>query len=107
MEVPSLIGLELSDAKARLAEAGLKAGDREYEESKIYTEGLVMWQQYDAGTRLKKGTRVSMKISKGAPDTPEPEPDDGGSDVEVEPDTGNTDTGNPNTDEGGSTTDGM
>ena len=107
VEVPSLIGLELSDAKARLAEAGLKAGDLEYEESKIYTEGLVMWQQYDAGTRLKKGTRVSMKISKGAPDTPEPEPDDGGSNVEVEPDTGNTDTGNPNTDEGGSTTDGM
>ena len=30
-----------------------------------------MWQQYSAGTELKKGTSVSIKISKGMPEVPE------------------------------------
>lgn len=34
-----------------------------------------MWQQYSAGTELKKGTSVSIKISKGVPEVPEnPQP---------------------------------
>ena len=73
--MPALNGLTYDEAKSRLSEAGLSVGGTDYEESTVYSKGYVMWQQYDAGTELKKGTKVSLKISKGAPKVePEPEP---------------------------------
>ena len=54
-----------------------------------------MWQQYDAGEEVEKGTTVNLKVSKGEPE-PEPvvpeEPEDPGNSGDTpsdqEPDTG-------------------
>ena len=70
--VPSLTGLTLDKAVSKLKKAGLKRGQVDYEKSDVYGEGVVMWQQYQAGTALKKGTTVDIIVSQG---TPEEEPE--------------------------------
>ena len=67
--VPSLTGLTLDEAKQKITNAGFTFGGATYEESTVYGEGYVMWQQYEAGSSLKKGTAISVKVSKGAPST--------------------------------------
>lgn len=75
-KVPTLTGLTADDAVRALNQAGFEVGEITYEESSIYGKDYVMWQQYSAGTELKKGTSVSLKISKGVPHVPEnKEPD--------------------------------
>ena len=74
VSVPSLTGLSLEKAEAKLKKAGLKRGTVDYEQSDIYGEGYVMWQQYQAGTAIKKGTTVDIIVSQGSPE-PEPEPE--------------------------------
>ena len=88
--MPYLIGKSLSDAKSSLKKNKLKTGDVNYEFSDTYSEGEVMWQQYDSGERLEKNTSVRLTVSKGPkptttttttqppttiPDIPEPEED--------------------------------
>ena len=73
--VPTLTGLTANQAVQALNKEGLQVGDISYEESNVYGKDYVMWQQYSAGTELKKGTSVSIKISKGVPEVPEnPQP---------------------------------
>lgn len=69
-KVPTLTGLTADAAVQALNEAGLEIGDIFYEESTIYGKNYVMWQQYSAGSELKKGTAVSIKVSKGVPEVP-------------------------------------
>lgn len=66
--VPSLTGLTLEEAISKLKKAGLKRGQVDYEQSDVYGEGFVMWQQYQAGTALKKGTSVDIIVSQGSPE---------------------------------------
>ncbi|MGX8774231.1 MAG: Stk1 family PASTA domain-containing Ser/Thr kinase [Bacillota bacterium] len=63
--VPYLVGRSLSDAQNELATAGLKAGKISYDYSSSYAEGEVMWQQYDAGALIDKGSSVKLRVSKG------------------------------------------
>lgn len=72
-KVPTLTGLTADQAVQALNREGLEVGDISYEESNVYGKDFVMWQQYSAGTELKKGTSVSIKISKGVPKVPEPQ----------------------------------
>ena len=72
-KVPTLTGLTADQAVQALNKEGLEVGDISYEESNVYGKDFVMWQQYSAGTELKKGTSVSIKISKGIPKVPEPQ----------------------------------
>ena len=77
--VPSLTGLTLEKAESKLKKAGLQRGQVDYEQSDVYGEGFVMWQQYQAGTAIKKGTKVDIIVSQGSPEEePErsPEPED-------------------------------
>ncbi|MCR5034843.1 MAG: Stk1 family PASTA domain-containing Ser/Thr kinase [Clostridia bacterium] len=66
--VPYLVGRSLDEAKGELAGAGLKTGNVSYDYSSTYAEGEVMWQQYDAGASIDKGSSVKLRVSKG----PEP-----------------------------------
>lgn len=77
VSVPSLTGITLEEATKKLKKAGLKRGKVTYEQNDIYGEGYVMWQQYQAGTNLKKNTKVALKVSQGSPEPDEPE-DEGG-----------------------------
>lgn len=72
-KVPTLTGLTADQAVQALNKEGLQVGDISYEESNVYGKDFVMWQQYSVGTELKKGTSVSIKISKGIPKVPEPQ----------------------------------
>ena len=66
--VPYLVGRSLADAQNELASANLKTGNVSYDFSSTYAEGEVMWQQYDAGASIDKGSSVKLRVSKG----PEP-----------------------------------
>ena len=63
--VPYLVGKSLSEAQGELAGAGLKTGNVSYDYSSSYAEGEVMWQQYDAGAAIDKGSSVKLRVSKG------------------------------------------
>ena len=66
--VPYLVGKTLDEAQGELAAEGLKTGKISYDYSSTYAEGEVMWQQYDAGAMIDKGSSVKLRVSKG----PEP-----------------------------------
>lgn len=67
--VPSVTGKSLSEAKSAITNAGFKVGNITYDESNVYGNGYVMWQQYAANTSLDKGTTIDIEVSKGAPKT--------------------------------------
>ena len=71
-EVPYMVGKSLSEAQAALAAAKLVCGSVSYDYSTTYSEGEVMWQQYDAGASLAKGSSVKLRVSKGAKPTEAP-----------------------------------
>ncbi len=68
VNMPYVLGKTLNEAKDELKENNLKLGDVDYEYSETYSEGEVIWQQYDSGSRLDKNTSVKLTVSKG----PEP-----------------------------------
>ncbi|MDO4486927.1 MAG: Stk1 family PASTA domain-containing Ser/Thr kinase [Bacillota bacterium] len=68
--VPYLIGKSIGEAESALSQAGLSRGKVSYDYSSTYAEGEVMWQQYEAGAPLDKGSSVKIRVSKG----PKPEP---------------------------------
>lgn len=67
--VPSVTGMSLAQAKAAIANAGFTVGNITYDESNVYGNGYVMWQQYAANTQLDKGTTIDIEVSKGKPQT--------------------------------------
>ena len=70
--VPYLKGKTLSEAESALQNADLKVGSVDYAWSDTYAEGEVMWQQYDADTKLDKNTAVNLQVSKGPKPTQPP-----------------------------------
>lgn len=62
--VPNLVGISARDAEIKLQENNLMAGEIEYQFSSM-PEGIVINQQYESMTELKKGTQVSFTISSG------------------------------------------
>ena len=65
--VPSLTGKSLEEAKSAITNAGFKVGNISYDESNVYGNGYVMWQQYAANTSLEKGETIDIEVSKGKP----------------------------------------
>lgn len=65
--VPMLIGIEINSAKKQINDAGFKVGIITYDESEIYAEGYVMWQEHAANTNINQGTTINVKVSKGPP----------------------------------------
>jgi serine/threonine-protein kinase len=65
VSVPDIIGMSKSQAQNALESIGLAVGVISSDYSDAYDKDRVMWQQYSAGTSLKEGQSVAMKISKG------------------------------------------
>lgn len=65
--VPSVTGKSLEEAKTAIRNAGFSVGNITYDESNVYGNGYVMWQQYAANTSLEKGQTIDIEVSKGAP----------------------------------------
>ena len=75
VEVPNVVGLSVSEAKARLGKAGLVVGSQREVPSNTAPKGVVVEQRYPAGTEVKLGTAVNIGVSSegqqvAAPDAP-------------------------------------
>lgn len=66
VEMPNLLGLTLEKAKAAITKNNLTVGKIGEESSEAYSKNKVMWQQYEAGQQLEKGTAVNFNISIGS-----------------------------------------
>ncbi|PZN13459.1 MAG: Stk1 family PASTA domain-containing Ser/Thr kinase [Bacillota bacterium] len=71
VQVPSLFGLVLDDARAELQRVGLRAGEVR-EVFSDYPAGTVIGQNPPAATAVRPGTAVALVVSKG--DEPPPQP---------------------------------
>lgn len=71
-EVPYMIGSSLSAAQAALAKVGLECGSVTEVFDNNYSAGEVMWQSYDGGALVPKGTAIKLRVSKGPKPTEAP-----------------------------------
>lgn len=65
--VPSVVGLPLAEARARLQEAGLAVGAVRRRSQAGTIEGVVLEQQPPAGARSPRGGRVDLIVSRSEP----------------------------------------
>lgn len=65
VEMVDLIGADISQASNKLKSIGLNIGNIEKKFSNSYDTNQVIWQQYDAGKKLKKDSSIDVVISKG------------------------------------------
>jgi tRNA A-37 threonylcarbamoyl transferase component Bud32 len=75
VQIPEVVGLGVSEAKARLSEAGLTVGSQRKVPSDTAARGVVIEQGYPAGTEVKPGTAVNISVSSelqqvAAPEAP-------------------------------------
>ncbi len=66
VEIPNLVGLTLSEAQAKISEAGLNYNGFEYMESSVAKDKIVA-QNPLRGAKVNKGTNVSVILSEGPP----------------------------------------
>jgi eukaryotic-like serine/threonine-protein kinase len=65
VEVPGVVGLSLSEAKAALDEVSLTVGLQREIPSDTAPEGVVIEQGYPAGVKVEPGTAVNIGVSSG------------------------------------------
>ena len=65
VSMPDLMGKDIDTAKDLLSKAGLSIQTTDYDMSTAYEINTIMWQQYEPGTMVDKGTGVNLKISTG------------------------------------------
>ena len=70
VSVPSVVGMNLNEAQARLHQSGLDLGDISEQESDSVPAGEIISQNPAAGQSVNEGSVVSVVVSKGS--APEP-----------------------------------
>lgn len=73
LSVPNLVGKTVNEAKAKLEESGFEV-EVEYEYSEEIAKDTVISQGNAAGEELKKGSSISLTVSKGSDETKSPIP---------------------------------
>ncbi len=81
--MPSVIGETVTEAERILLAKGFSVGDISFRSSNEYAEDTVSYQSYPVGTEVEKGTAVSIIVSTGPEDVPEPttQPGENGSPI--------------------------
>ncbi|MBR0510291.1 MAG: Stk1 family PASTA domain-containing Ser/Thr kinase [Clostridia bacterium] len=69
VEVPSLIGYQLSVAKTKITAAGFKVGSIEYDSSSASQKDYVIRQNPAASELLPEGSEINLVIGNGVPQT--------------------------------------
>lgn len=71
--MPSVVGLDLADAIDELTAAGLSYEIEEYEDSVIYEDNQVTYQEFEDGTSVPRNTRVKLRVcdNSGYAEVPE------------------------------------
>lgn len=64
-ETPSFLNMTLEEANDVAIEYGIKIGTDGYEESDTVEEGKIISQTPDVGKKVRKGTEIKVKISRG------------------------------------------
>jgi serine/threonine-protein kinase len=64
-EVPNIRGIDISDAKSQLEDAGLTLGTQEQIYDDKYDEGVVISQDPSPNDKVKSGSKVNVTVSKG------------------------------------------
>ena len=64
-DVPNLIGRTLREAKFILSQRNLQAQEVEFKPSVQYPAGIVLLQLEQAGSKVKKGTKIGVVVSAG------------------------------------------
>ena len=72
--VPGLFEMTEKDAIEAIKNAGLEVGKIDKSDSEKVEAGLVMYQSYTKGEKVKVGTKIDISISTGPKATPTPEP---------------------------------
>ncbi len=75
--MPDLHGATKSEAFSSLSAAGLICTENEitYVSSTEEESGLVLWQNYEAGSELVANTKIYLQVGDGPMETPEPQPE--------------------------------
>ena len=73
VQVPKVVGLSVSEAKARLGEADLTVGSQRNVPSDTAAKGVVVEQGYPAATEVEPGTAVNIGVSSGPLQAPAPD----------------------------------
>jgi len=74
--VPSVTKLSLADAEKEIKSAGFTPGEYTYSYDDNIGKGYVIYQQWQAGMQLEKGSTIDLEISKGPEPAPEPKEED-------------------------------
>ncbi len=71
--MPSVVGMDLADAIDELTAAGLGYEIEEYEDSVIYEDNQVTYQEFEDGTSVPRNTRVKLRVcdNSGYAEVPE------------------------------------
>lgn len=65
IEVPTFIGVPLSDAQAAAKQMGLELVEEGQDYSNYYDEGYIIYQSVQKGTKASSGTKIGIKTSLG------------------------------------------
>lgn len=68
-DMPNVVGMSQAQAVARIEALGLKVAVKEVENSTV-PAGEVVFQNYNEGSALAKGTEITIHVSKGPADEP-------------------------------------
>lgn len=93
--VPSVTKLSLKEAEKQIKAAGFEPGEVTYSYNDSIGKGYVIYQQWQAGMQLEKGSKIDLEVSRGPEPEPEPEPE-----PTPTPSEDNTDQGEKNNNEG-------
>lgn len=66
VRVPNLIGHSEMDGTVSITEAGLEIGDVSYVYSSEFEADMICFQSYSQGSYVDAGTKVDIKVSRGA-----------------------------------------
>lgn len=72
--VPSVTKLSLKEAEKQIQSAGFERGEVTYSYNDNIGKGYVIYQQWQAGMQLEKGTTIDLEVSRGPEPAPEPAP---------------------------------
>ncbi len=63
VELPLVVGMDLSEARASLQASGLEVGRVRYDRFSWERDGVVVFQRPDGGRRVRKGTSVELAVA--------------------------------------------
>ncbi len=66
VEVPSLKGRSVRDARFKLETRGLRLGTVRYKTSREFPENTIIEQTVPSGTKIRHGSQISVVVSKGS-----------------------------------------